>query len=127
MTNGGEMPAGAIPPGPGTDPAPDPRPVPLATILREWGRIGCVGFGGPPAGLTGPGWRRRRQTFRWLIYLIAAAAAAATLGVWLVARRRLPSRLRLPAWHRPPVPNKCDDSITLCSRNREGVAARDCR
>lgn len=23
--------------------------VPLATILREWGRIGCVGFGGPPA------------------------------------------------------------------------------
>ncbi len=24
-------------------------PVSLATILREWGRIGCVGFGGPPA------------------------------------------------------------------------------
>jgi len=23
--------------------------VPLATVLREWGRIGCVGFGGPPA------------------------------------------------------------------------------
>ena len=23
-------------------------PVPLTTILREWGRIGCVGFGGPP-------------------------------------------------------------------------------
>ena len=22
--------------------------VPLATILREWGRIGCTGFGGPP-------------------------------------------------------------------------------
>jgi chromate transporter len=22
---------------------------PLATILREWGRIGCIGFGGPPA------------------------------------------------------------------------------
>ena len=22
--------------------------VPLRTILREWGRIGCVGFGGPP-------------------------------------------------------------------------------
>src|ERR1700727_1922688 len=21
----------------------------LATVLREWGRIGCVGFGGPPA------------------------------------------------------------------------------
>jgi chromate transporter len=26
-----------------------PRPVPLSTIVREWGRIGCVGFGGPPA------------------------------------------------------------------------------
>ncbi|HZC61575.1 MAG TPA: chromate transporter [Streptosporangiaceae bacterium] len=25
------------------------RPVPLITIVREWGRIGCVGFGGPPA------------------------------------------------------------------------------
>ena len=24
-------------------------PVSLALILREWGRIGCVGFGGPPA------------------------------------------------------------------------------
>ncbi len=28
----------------------DDRPQPsLVTILREWGRIGCVGFGGPPA------------------------------------------------------------------------------
>jgi chromate transporter len=34
--------------------------------------------------LTGPSWKRRRQTLRWLIYLIVAAAAAATLGVWLV-------------------------------------------
>jgi chromate transporter len=24
-------------------------PVALSTVLREWGRIGCVGFGGPPA------------------------------------------------------------------------------
>jgi chromate transporter len=23
--------------------------VPLRTVLREWGRIGCIGFGGPPA------------------------------------------------------------------------------
>ena len=28
---------------------PDVSPVPLATVLREWGRIGCIGFGGPPA------------------------------------------------------------------------------
>jgi chromate transporter len=26
-----------------------PPPVALATVLREWGRIGCTGFGGPPA------------------------------------------------------------------------------
>ena len=27
-------------------------PVPLSTIAREWGRIGCIGFGGPPAHIT---------------------------------------------------------------------------
>ena len=26
-----------------------PERVPLLTIAREWGRIGCIGFGGPPA------------------------------------------------------------------------------
>src|ERR1700737_2834339 len=26
--------------------------VSLATIAREWGRIGCIGFGGPPAHLA---------------------------------------------------------------------------
>jgi len=33
------------------DPAedrPDRSPPSIATVLREWGRIGCVGFGGPP-------------------------------------------------------------------------------
>jgi chromate transporter len=28
---------------------PDAQQVPLTTVLREWGRIGCIGFGGPPA------------------------------------------------------------------------------
>lgn len=27
----------------------EPPRVPLRTVLREWGRIGCIGFGGPPA------------------------------------------------------------------------------
>jgi len=27
---------------------PEPTPT-LATVAREWGRIGCIGFGGPPA------------------------------------------------------------------------------
>ncbi len=29
--------------------APAPERVTLATIAREWGRIGAIGFGGPPA------------------------------------------------------------------------------
>jgi len=29
--------------------AEDPARVPLAVIARQWGRIGCIGFGGPPA------------------------------------------------------------------------------
>ena len=33
---------------PGTT-APDGFQASLATVLREWGRIGCIGFGGPPA------------------------------------------------------------------------------
>jgi chromate transporter len=31
------------------EPPPGVPRVPLATVLREWGRIGCIGFGGPPA------------------------------------------------------------------------------
>ena len=31
------------------EPTPDARPdVPLSTIAKEWGRIGSIGFGGPP-------------------------------------------------------------------------------
>jgi chromate transporter len=171
----GELPAG-------------PDRVPLSTILREWGRIGCIGFGGPPThikllrdlcverrkwldgrdfedaiaacnllpgpastqlaifcawrlrgrlgalvggvafivpglivilalaalflasspplwvlgagagagaavpavavqagtSLLGASWQRRQRTMRWLAYLAAGAAAAATIGVWLV-------------------------------------------
>lgn len=33
--------------------APTPNEAPsLAEIVREWGRIGCIGFGGPPAHVT---------------------------------------------------------------------------
>ena len=38
----GDAPASSAPHRPVT-------PVPLATVLREWVRIGCIGFGGPPA------------------------------------------------------------------------------
>ncbi len=34
--------------------------------------------------LVGPSWQRRQHTVRWLGYLAAGAAAAATIGVWLV-------------------------------------------
>jgi chromate transporter len=167
---------------------PAPARVSLVTILREWGRIGCIGFGGPPThikllrelcvqrqgwldarefedaiavsnllpgpastelaifcawrlrgrpgalvggvafivpgliiilalsalflakspplwvlgagagagaavpavaihagtGLVGASWQRRKHTLRWVAYLIAGAAAAATVGAWLV-------------------------------------------
>jgi chromate transporter len=33
-------------------PDPLPRPVPFRTIVREWGRIGVIGFGGPPAHIS---------------------------------------------------------------------------
>ncbi len=40
----------AVPPPPAHAPEAVPPPrVALATIVREWGRIGCIGFGGPPA------------------------------------------------------------------------------
>jgi chromate transporter len=38
-----------MPEEPGAESTPDARPdVALPTIAREWGRIGCTGFGGPP-------------------------------------------------------------------------------
>ena len=43
-----EDPSGRPQPVPPPDPAPAPSRVSLATVLREWGRIGCIGFGGPP-------------------------------------------------------------------------------
>jgi chromate transporter len=55
------VPLPAPSPGGQTSPGPLPTPpsppsgrgeqeqVPLRTIAREWGRIGCIGFGGPPA------------------------------------------------------------------------------
>jgi chromate transporter len=42
------QPSEEVPAAENVPPAPGP-PVPLATVLKEWGRIGCVGFGGPPA------------------------------------------------------------------------------
>lgn len=54
--------------------------------------------------LTGASWQRREQAARWIIYLLAGVAAAATIGPWLVlvllacglaelaARRAFPDR-----------------------------------
>ena len=181
-----ESAAATAPDNPPTAETPDA--VSLATVAREWGRIGCIGFGGPPthikllrelcverrgwldarefedaiavcnllpgpvstelaifcawrmrgrlgalvggaafivpglivilalsalflakspplwvlgagagagaavpavaihagSGLSGPSWQRRKQAIRWLAYLVAGAAAAATVGAWLV-------------------------------------------
>ena len=40
---------GETPPAAASDRPSDVPRVSLATVLREWGRIGCIGFGGPPA------------------------------------------------------------------------------
>ena len=47
------------------DPGTGPAPVALTTIALEWGRIGCIGFGGPPTHIA----LLRRlcvQRHRWL-------------------------------------------------------------
>ncbi|HEV8064313.1 MAG TPA: chromate transporter, partial [Acidimicrobiales bacterium] len=43
------MPADHEPADPGSPPHPSPRPAGLGTIARQWGRLGVIGFGGPPA------------------------------------------------------------------------------
>src|SRR5208282_4014343 len=43
----GEDTGGAAPASPAEVPA-EPGRVSLVTVVREWGRIGCIGFGGPP-------------------------------------------------------------------------------
>jgi chromate transporter len=49
--SGEPTPPGAAPPQPAgaASPSPARQDVSLLTIAREWGRIGCIGFGGPPA------------------------------------------------------------------------------
>jgi chromate transporter len=43
------VPEDAFPDQAAAAPSAEPPQVSLATIVREWGRIGCLGFGGPPA------------------------------------------------------------------------------
>ncbi len=51
MSQPGEGAAGPSAPAdrPPADRPPAAPEVALSTVLREWGRIGCIGFGGPPA------------------------------------------------------------------------------
>jgi len=44
-----QVPQGPEAQGPEAQDPETPRAVALRTVLREWGRIGCIGFGGPPA------------------------------------------------------------------------------
>jgi chromate transporter len=73
------------------------------------------------ASLTGPSWRNRPATARWLCYLAAGLAAAPTIGPWLVAvllacgavelavqrppRQRLPEGNSAPGQDTPPGPD----------------------
>ena len=60
---------------------------PLAVLGAGAGAGGAVPAVAVSAGaaLAGPSWRNRRVTARWLLYLAAGLAAAATIGPWLVA------------------------------------------
>jgi chromate transporter len=49
--------------------------------------------------LLGASWQRRKHTIRWLIYLAAGAAAAATIGEWLVLVLVACGALELTAQH----------------------------
>jgi chromate transporter len=210
-----------------------PRPVSLTTIVREWGRIGCIGFGGPPAhirllrdlcvqrrqwldaqdfedavaacnllpgpastqlaifcawrlrgrpgaliggvafivpglivilalaalflshspprwvlgagagagaavpavaihagaGLTGASWQRRRHTVRWLGYLLAGAASAATVGPWLVlvllGCGLTELALEIKPWHRrgTQLPGLAVTPVLLAGAVGSGVLA----
>jgi len=59
---------------------------PLAVLGAGAGAGGAVPAVAVSAGasLAGPSWRNRRATARWLLYLAAGLAAAATIGPWLV-------------------------------------------
>jgi chromate transporter len=59
---------------------------PLAVLGAGAGAGGAVPAVALAAGasLTGPSWRNRPATARWLCYLAAGLAAAATIGPWLV-------------------------------------------
>ncbi|HEX4246867.1 MAG TPA: chromate efflux transporter [Pseudonocardia sp.] len=64
----------------------------LAGSPPNWVRGAGAGAGGAVAAvavhagvsLLTPSWRRRRDTVRWLAYVLAGVLAAATLGPWLV-------------------------------------------
>lgn len=60
---------------------------PLAVLGAGAGAGGAVPAVALSAGaaLAGPSWRNRRVTARWLLYLAAGLAAAATIGAWLIA------------------------------------------
>jgi chromate transporter len=59
---------------------------PLAVLGAGAGAGGAVPAVAVSAGaaLLIPSWRNRRATWRWLLYVAAGLAAAATVGVWLV-------------------------------------------
>jgi chromate transporter len=59
---------------------------PLAVLGAGAGAGGAVPAVAAAAGwsLAGPSWHNRRATARWLCYLAAGFAAAATIGPWLV-------------------------------------------
>jgi chromate transporter len=79
--------------------APPPADVSLRTVAREWGRIGCIGFGGPPAHValfrelcvTRRGWLAEEQFERAIAATNLLPGPASTqLAVYCAFRLRGP-------------------------------------
>ena len=58
--------------------------------------------------LLGPSWQRRKHTVRWLAYLAAGVAAAATIGPWLVLVLLGSGVLELAAQQALPIRRRAD-------------------
>ena len=74
------------------DPSGEPPRPGLSVVVRDWGRIGCIGFGGPPASsdcwptrASGASWRAPARAAIGAIIGAAIPLALALTESWQLA------------------------------------------